>query len=310
MYNNSAFTMEDIAATCTAEHFEVINADFAKEHFRGSTLFSTIRMEKKTAGPDLFRFSHKSFCEYLVAFDLADSIFAETVEQAECGDTWNLYQTHEVSNLFEDEVARVCFERSFSKQERNQYLQNAFEKVLLTGADFAHYRERAEEVLYYAGRFKVRSPQILRTLESITRDPQKVRPVYYRTAHIALAFAKSRNYCMSYVEYLIASYQGNRDAFELNTRIQNYYYGERNLHAVLQADIDGFIENKKLSDIMPLKVFSYFTCLPFGPDEIEAARTYLAKVKEVCDSKGYSRMSQILGKTGDIMEQISEAARK
>jgi hypothetical protein len=289
---------------------DVIDADFARKHFQGSTLFSTIRLEKKEAGPDLFRFSHKSFCEYLVAFNLADSILGKTVEKAECNETWNLYQTHEVSNLFEDEVARICFERSLSQQNRNRYPQEAFEKVLMTGADFGHYREMVEEIFCYAGRFKVSSPKILTILKLIAGNPQGVKPVYYRTAHIALAFAKSPDYCMEYVEYLINSYEGNKDAFKLNSRIQRYYYGERNLHSLLKADIDSFVKKKKLRDIMPLKMFSYFTCLPFSPSESERAMTYLARLKEIRDRVGHLRMSRILEKAAVIMEEINRAAMK
>jgi len=309
MYDYAAFTMEDIRTIFTHTHFDVLDSKFINDHLFGSTLFSTIRREIKEQGPDLFRFSHKSFCEYLFAFNLADSIFGRTIKEAECGLSWNIYQSHEVSSHFLEEVKRICYWNHLStKRKRNQYFRAAFKKVILALSDLKNYSEKIEEVLYYTGKFKVNSPKIFDVLKEIIKDPSRVDQVYYRTAHISLSMGWSVDYCLDYVEYLIESYHNNKEAFQLNSAIQIYYYGKANLHSVLSKDIDHFITNEKakLQGILPLELFSYFTCLPFDATEIDRARKYLNKSKQTCNAKGYSRMSHILDETLPILESNSQ----
>jgi hypothetical protein len=309
MYEYSGFTKPDIESVC--RDMSVLTLRLLIDSLFGeSTFFSTIRREKKEKGHDLFRFSHKSFCEYLAAFNLADSIFGRRVEDAECGPSWNLYQTHEVSTHFQDEVIRVCYYDKIPEQTKKGYLQTAFEKVLSGRSDFQDYLERVEQVLYYTGKFELNSPTILEVLQKITEDPSRVNPVYYRTAHLSLGMVLSLDYCMKYIEYLIDSYRKDKEAFLWNTKIQIGYYGRTDLQSLLRGDIDTFIKDAEShkgtvlrKGIIPLEIFSYFTCLPFDVTEMDNARSYLDKITQACDARHQLRMKRILNETRAILEE-------
>ncbi|NLZ07580.1 MAG: hypothetical protein GXY19_20610 [Phycisphaerae bacterium] len=303
----SGFTEDDVAQAC--DGLWMLRAEFVLKHLSGSPFFSMIQARIGNGEEELYRFSHKSFCEYLFAYDLAETIFRGPPERAECGREWDLYQTFEVSAFFKDEIERRRIrQKLLSLEQISGYLQSAFEKEFLARTEFSTYSERLEEVLYYTGRFAVRSPKILSVLKQIVADPIGVHAVYYRTAHIALAFSESIDYCIKYVAYLIHSYHSDRKAFQLDSEIQANYYGKGNLHKALKMDIDAFIQTGESDAILPLRLFSYFTCLPFGTDEIDQARQYLADVKDACNRKKCHRMSRILGKVGAIMEEISRVA--
>jgi hypothetical protein len=294
----SGFTLEEVMNACMK--FHLLNAKFVKRNLFGPTFFTIIRREDDT----LFRFSHKSFCEYLVGFSLARRIFEGSPEKAECGLAWNFYQTHEVSTHFQDEVRRLCYR--IPEQTKKEYLHTAFQKVFSELNDYLNYSERLEQALYYTGKFELNSPKILDVLKRIAVAPSKVHPVYYRTAHLSLSMAISVDYSMKYVEYLIESYHGNKEAFLLNSKIQIGYYGKANLHSVLSKDIDEFVDKGQLKGIIPLEVFSYFTCLPFDATEVTHSEEYLVKINKICAERGHVRMTKIMDETLPIMESISK----
>jgi len=305
-YTYAGFTIDDIQSVCT--RFSLFDPKFVEENFSLSTLFSLIRRDVREEQDgqiaELFRFSHKSFCEYLVAYNLANSILGGTVEEATCGRAWDLYQTCEVSALFQDEVKRIISVKRLQEGEQKPYFQKAFEKVLLAERDWRHYVERFEQVLYYTGKFGVASPQIFDVLEPIASDPKTVHAIYYRTAHLSLSLSKGVEYCLKYVEHLIESFNGDKEAFQWNTDIQINYYGKGNLHSAMKEDVDKFISDGRLEGIVPLEVFSYFVCLPFDRAEIDSAREYLCLVGKTCQKRGYTRMGNIVNQTQPILESV------
>lgn len=309
-YTRAYFSMEEIRKAC--ERIGEIKPDFVEKHFSESTFFSMIRRDiREIKNRELnkeFRFSHKSFCEYLVGYNLAHSIFVEVPEDAICGFEWNFYQTHEVSSHFLDEIVRIHGVEGFNKRIYKTQVQKAFEKELLLEHDLRSYSERLEQVLYYTGKLKIESSQIFEFLERICSDPKRVRAIYYRTAHLSLSLGKSVNYCLKYIEYLIDSFNSDKKAFEWNTDIQINYYGKVNLPKALKDNIDDFVEGNELEGIVPLKIFSYFACLPFDSSEIDTAREYLNVIHHTCEKRGYTRMERIMNKTLPILESISNAS--
>jgi len=304
-YIFAGFSLKDIEEAC--ENLEYLKIGLVREHLLNSTFFSTM---KRLDGGNLFKFSHKSFCEYLVAFNLAHTIFGGTTKEAKCGHAWHFYQTHEVSSHFQDEIERICYVNQLSVETRNQYLQEAFEKVLLKQDHLENYSEQVEEVLYYTGKYRIDSPRILAILKRMIEDPTKIHPIYYRTAHISLSLITSADYCLRYVEYLANCYDNDGKAFLLNSDIQLNYYGKTNLYVALRKKIDEFIRTGELKEIVPLEIFSYFTCLPFEDIEIGSARRYLNKIRGVCDKKNLLGMRSILDKTLSIVEKNSNRNKR
>ncbi len=302
MHAFSGFTLNEVKSAC--DKFDLLNAEFVKNNLLGPSFFTMIRREKGK----LFRFSHKSFCEYLVGFSLARGIFEGTIQEAKCGLAWNLYQTHEVSAHFQDEVNRLLYWKHLSERGRNEYLQAAFEKVLSTFDDTQRYLELIEEVLYYTGKYRIESPKLLGVLKRIAEDPSTVDLTYYRTAHLSLSMCTNVEWCERYIEYLIDSFKGDKIAFQRNTDIQINYYGKSNMHSVLKKDIDKFIGGKDLLGILPLKVFSYFVCLPFDASELDTAREYLHVIEGTCEKRGYARMKRIMNETLPTLNSISGAS--
>lgn len=301
MYTVSAFTLKDIERA--ASQLELLDPDFVRKSIFGSTFFSILKRDQKR----YFRFSHKSFCEYLVGYNLANSIFGGQVDEAECARAWDFYQTHEVSAHFEDEINRIAELRNIEDGDKKLYLQKAFEKMLLEKRDLTDYSERFEEVLYYTGKLGINSSKILDLLEKISNDPAGVHPVYYRTAHLSLSMCTSVEYCEVYVEYIADSFNGDKQAFEWNSKIQVNYYGKANMRSALRKDIDAFLGGDHLSGILPLKAFSYFACLAFDASEIDAAREYLHVIQQTCEKRGYTRMERIMKRTLPILESVSAA---
>jgi len=308
-YTHAGFTMGDIQRVCA--DFAVLDYDFVRKHFLNSSFFSMIRRdvegESEAEENELFRFSHKSFCEYLVGYNLARSIFGGLPEEAECGRAWDFYQTYEVSTHFRDEMKRLHSADDIEKGIQKPYIERAFEKVLFAEHNLRSYSERFEQVLYYTGKLKIESLKIFEFLEMICSDPKEVHPIYYRTAHISMSFGKSVGYCLKYIEYLIDSFNGSKEAFQWNTDIQINYYGKADLHPTLKDDIDAFIAGGELEGIAPLDIFSYFTCLPFTTADLEHCREWLRAIREVCVERGHRRMAKIVDETLPILESVSGA---
>ncbi len=298
-YTVSAFTLKDIGRV--SSQFDILDPIFVKDNMLRSTFFSIIKKEPKR----LFRFSHKSFCEYLVGYNLANTIFTRKVDEAECGRAWDFYQTHEVSAHFQDEIDRIVELQRIEERDKKMYLQKAFEKVLFEKRNLQDYSERFEEVLYYTGKLKIESLRIFELLEKICSDPKEVDSIYYRTAHISLSLGKSVDYCVKYIEYLVESFNDSKEAFQWNTNIQINYYGKANLHSALKKDIDKFISGDKLDGILPLEIFSYFVCLPFDATDINSAKEYLSLIKKMCEKRGHTRMVKTMNETLPILESVS-----
>jgi len=306
-YTHAGFTMGDIERVC--EGFAVLDYDFVRNHFLHSSFFSMIRREvegdSEAEDDEFFRFSHKSFCEYLVGHNLARSVFGGSPAEAECGQAWSFYQTYEVSTHFRDEMKRLFSADDLAKGIHSPYLEKAFEKVLFAGHDLKDYSERFEQVLYYTGKLQIKSLKIFDFLEMICDDPEEVHPIYYRTAHISLSLGKSVDYCLKYIEYLIDSFNRDKEAFQWSTDLQINYYGKASLHTTLKVDIDTFVASGELEGITPLDIFSYFTCLPFATPDLEHARECLRAIREVCVERRYTRMVEIADATLPIMEAVS-----
>ena len=311
-YLRACFSFEDICKACDSLGY--IKQDFIK-YFEKSTFFSMIRCnirEKKDIDWETikeFRFSHKSFCEYLVGYNLANSIFTEKIDNAICGREWNFYQTHEVSKHFQDEIERINSADGIKNGLHKPYVQNAFEKESLSDCDLLNYSsersERLEQILYYTGKLKIESPKIIEFMEEICSDPKKVHDIYYRTAHISLSMVKGVDYCVNYIEHLIESFNKDKKAFQCNTDIQINYYGKANLLAVLKEDIDKFINKGNLKGIIPLEIFSYFTCIQFDETEVGRSKKYLGRIKKTCIKYGHNRMAKIMDEILLIFESIS-----
>jgi hypothetical protein len=301
MQNTSAFTLKDIERACS--QLDILDYKFVKKNILGSTFFSILKKEPKR----IFRFSHKSFCEYLIGNNLASSIFRETVNEAKCGRAWDFYQTHEVSAHFQDEIDRIVKIWNIEKEDKKLYLQKAFEKVLLEKRNLRDYSERFEEVLYYTGRLEIESPEILRLLKKISTNPENVHPVYYRTAHLSLSMCENVKWCEKYVEYLIGNFHDEKQAFQLNSDIQINYYGKGNIRSVLKKDIEKFITGDDLTGILPLKIFSYFVCLPFDAIDLNSAREYLNLIKKTCEKRGHTRMAKIMNEILPILENVNRS---
>jgi len=311
-YLRACFSFEDIRKACDSLGY--IKQDFIK-YFEKSTFFSMIRCdirEKKDTDWETikeFRFSHKSFCEYLVGYNLANSIFTEKIDNAICGREWNFYQTHEVSKHFQDEIERINSADGIKNGLHKPYVQNAFEKESLSDCDLLNYSsersERLEQILYYTGKLKIESPKIIEFMKEICSDPKKVHDIYYRTAHISLSMVKGVDYCVNYIEHLIESFNKDKKAFQCNTDIQINYYGKANLLAVLKEDIDKFINKGNLKGIIPLEIFSYFTCIQFDETEVGRSKKYLGRIKKTCIKYGHNRMAKIMDEILLIFESIS-----
>lgn len=261
------------------------------------------------------RFSHKSFCEYLFAHNLAASIFPKAFDREfpdakplniEFTELWKWYQTVEVSTHFKNDVTRIQLENGWTEEQRNGYIQSAFEAVLLKEEDFCTYSELIEELLYYSGHFKLQSSAVISLLKHLIAGDPSVHPVYYRTAHLSLAMMENVDYCLDYVDELINQYGADTcsNAFQVNRDIQENYYGASNLHTRLKSDIDnGFVATEILEGVMPLKIFSYFECQPFKQSEIGQAWGYLKMLQNLCRDKSYLRMCKMLENIRSIMEK-------
>lgn len=295
-------SLENIQNAC--KDLGSFDRDKITKYLHDSTFFSMI---KRIDGNNIYRFSHKSFCEYLVGYNLAESIFKSN----KCNDCWDLYQTYEVSEHFIKEMDRVRVINGLTKSQMKQHLLIAFEKVLAEQDDYNGYSEKLEEVLYYAGHYKIDSPQILQLLSSIIQGQPNVHQIYYRTAHLSLSMIGQSDACLKYIEELILSFYGDQKAFSLNLDIQQIYYGQTTLQSILKNEIDtflnseDFLDSKKLLGIIPLKIFSYFACVPFDNSEINTVSKYLRHLKSVCNENKFTRMLVILNKTEAIMNSIN-----
>ena len=272
-------------------NFNALKPKFVEDEMQNSTLFSTIFRKDES----LFQFSHKSFMEYLVANDLAGCIFKSAPGEAFCNDTWDLFQTYEVSNHFQQEVERITVERLDSDYNlRNRYFQNAFENVLESETDFNSYSEKVEEILYYVSKFNLKSPLITAILLRLFNRKEIVHDIYYRTTCISLARMESPSYVEEYVRHLISSWRSDKQAFRTNQKIDIDYYGENNIRRRLEPYVDNYIEYGELEKLNIYRVFSFFTSPKIKTaEEREKLTEKLRKVKEASIEQKENAVTEI-----------------
>ena len=300
-------SIKDILQLCHDEQFVVLADEIIRSILLESSLFATLRRIGATG----FTFSHRSFLEYLVAFDLAENIFISEPSDATCSESWRRYQTHEISEHFQAEVTRICITRGFDEQCRNEFLASAFDKVLAKLNTEARvsgdrsYAEDIEEVMFYAGTFPITAPTIVSKLKHVFENRDLYHPIYYRTAALSLsAIESSPSYCQSYVLSLLESARGDdREDFELNNRIQINYYGEGMIHERLGPHIHGYIADGDLGNIRPLRIYTFFVSAPAATDEEKSEHSnFMNSLIGAAKRFGHRKMLDILNGIRDIVE--------
>jgi len=266
-----------------------LTKEFIENVLEETSLFAILQRNSNSLS---FKFSHKSFMEYLVSYRLVKSIF---IERPRCDEVWGYYQTHEISQHFTFEVQRVIITKWLSiypndkklklnelelktKNYRNKFLEKVFTDILLDSlytkkidTKFYHHldlaSERFEEGLFYIGRFKLENnKKILSILQDIFDDMtisgKNYHPVYYRTVSLALAQIKGMNYCNKYIDFLLEDYKTtSKKHFNTNLYIQkNYYGGDKIMFNKLTNYINQFLASDTiLRNIITNDILTYFT---------------------------------------------------
>jgi hypothetical protein len=324
---SSGVRLHVIENLCEDMRFVYLTRENIRSYLTTSALFATLRSIDET---DAFTFSHRSFMEYLVAFQLADGIFCgqraideprrwgdgprtrnagsaqptrlTAPDKAACLPIWKFYQTHEVSALFMNEVARITCEMDLKEEERNRYLATAFAPVLADLLPGGKYEQRVEEALFYVGRFRVRDERLVTKLQQVLHDPQRYDRVYYRTASLAMAELEGPKPCADYVLSLLDSFDGDRKAFDLNNLIQSYYYGIDRIRPTLAPIIDAYITGGKLDSLVAHRALTYFVSAPaFGEEKRKMLET-LEAAKTAAKNRQDSDMMKILAGVERILQ--------
>jgi hypothetical protein len=292
-------TLDAIRKIFANEKFIHLKEDYVIETLLRSTLFAVLRRTPN----DSFSFSHKSFMEYLVAFKLAECILSAGGNQPKphCDDTWNIFQTHEVSSHFLCEVERIALTNKLGERT-DELLSSAFKEVVITEG-IQLYSERFQEVLYYTGKLKLKSKELRDLLLLIIKNKDQYHPIYYRAAHIALSRIMGDNYCENYVLELF----GDPIGFEKNREIQLRYYGKTTIRTVLKEDIDEYVSERNKSSIISLKILSYFTALTPMTDELSTLLVYLQQIRESAVRLGDNNIQLICDKISAWLENKTAA---
>ncbi len=291
--SENEISFESIQNICREKDFFHLSKEYINKILLESSIFSIVRRTEDTT----FSFSHKSFMEYLMAFNLADCIFPQDLNpnNAICNEIWYYFQTYEIAHHFQNEIERIQITNELSIEKRNIFMFNAFKNVLYNGIedDLLSHDKRFEEVLYYIGKFKINNPELIRILKQIVNNHEKYHSNYFRTASVALAMVVDKKYCERYIFYLIKDYMREGDDFELNLNRQIRYYGETTLHKILKNDMDDYIFGRKLSTIISLKIFTYFTTKPTEQRNLPPLKNYLNQVYNAALKQGHSNIQKI-----------------
>lgn len=291
--SENEIALESILNICHEKNIFHLSKEYISSILLESSIFSIVRRTQNVR----FAFSHKSFMEYLMAFNLANCIFPQDINpnNAICGEIWYHFQTYEIAHHFQNEIERIQITHKLKIEERNIFLFNAFKKVLdnRIEEDLLSHDKRFEEVLYYIGKFNIRDPELISILKQIVKNNEKYHANYFRTASVALAMVIDKKYCERYVFYLIEDYMREGDDFELNLHRQKRYYGETTLHKILKNDIDDYIFGRKLSPIISLKIFTYFTTKPTEPKNFPHMKNYLNQVYNAAIEQGHSNIQKL-----------------
>lgn len=281
----------------------ILKPEKVEAHLADSTMFATLRR----VGDVHFAFSHRSFMEYLVAYDLARFLIRSDGGQPSCTSTWSLFQTVEISKHFMEEVERRRVTEGLTERQRDEQISTAFAVVLRRlEATPQAYSEDVEEVLYYVGKFRLESESLIECLLDVIGDPNRYHRVYVRTAYLALAQCKTDEYCIDYVQRLVSSYGEKDGDFETNRRIQCAYYGEGRLRDRLCPAVERYIQKGQLDQLAPLRVFTFFTAIsPANASDAESLRSRLLEVRAAATQHGSDQMVELCSAMERILKEIS-----
>lgn len=296
--------IDKIRRICQNRKFIILSDLLAVKILLSSSLFSII----KRSDEDEFMFSHKSFMEYLVAYTLAESLLPEkgSLREPDCDENWELFQTNEVVQHFVNEIERIRITQTLTFEERDKMISHAFKKVIeqCGPGKMMEFDERTEGVLYYIGRLKIRSEDLVDFLHSLANNKELCNEKYHRTANLALSMIISPSYCENYVLDLLNDFDLCGTRFKLNKERSLKYYGEAVLKQVMKKDIDQYITKGCYSSIIPLKIFTYFATIPISESEIELERKYLQKVQESAKEHKHYRIQEICERINKILHII------
>jgi len=289
----SQVTLEAIMKICFEKRFIELSQEYIKKILLKSSLFAILRRTTN----DTFIFSHKSFMEYLVASCLADCLFPKDQSSlnAKCDDVWNFFQTHEVSRHFVNEVERLRVTLKLSEEDCKSSITNAFKKIVEAQLkrNLMELDERFQEVLYYIGKLKITSDELVNLLLRIIENKNEFNLVYFRSASLALSRLKGNDYCEKYVLYILENRTVDDRDFKKNQEIQLKYYGEATLRPILKRDIDEYIAKNSTSSIISLKILTYFTSIQSDCYSLPSLLKYLKQVNESSAKQGHLNVQKI-----------------
>lgn len=298
----SQVTLNSIQRICAEKKFVELSKEYITKILLKSSLFAIL---KRTSG-DTFIFSHKSFMEYLVAFSLAYCLFPEDMNpsSATCDMIWHCFQTHEISRHFVNEVERARVTMKLGTEESKEFILNAFNRVVYEqlGGNLMNYDERFQEILYYIGKLKIRSPKLVKVLQQIVTNRNQYNPVYFRSASLALSRIMGDEYCERYVLHLIDDLKEKKEDFRLNQDIQIRYYGEATLRRILKEDIDEYISRRNSSSIISLKILTYFTAIPTPHENLGSLKEYLDQVNDAAIAQGHVNIQTICKEVSKMLD--------
>lgn len=253
---------------------------------QSSLLAVGIKPEKSDKIENL-TFTHQSFMEYLVAYDLADCVFNHSNHRlSNCNATWSIYQRHEISAHFQTEVERrrILLNKPAKKFSTDLHLKNAFENILSETTDFSTYDERVEEVLYYTGKFKIKSNLIKDKLEQIISEKIESVNEYKRTAHLSLTLITANPiFTEAFVRKLIDSYNNDKRLYCISREIDMRYYGPKSIRAKLYDHVKNYKRYGSLNKLNAYRIFIYFTS-----EDIESISDYKKLIGEIKQVKNYA----------------------
>ena len=297
---------DDIKTNNPKELFlKSITTEDLEDVFLNTTFYSILN--KTGLNSYEYEFSHKSFKEYLVAYKLASCLFPKTGNEGDscCNDSWQHFQTHEVSKFFIKEVERICLTRDFNEERRNAFLSNAFRTVIDRNMKerLKKLDEEYQVVLYYIGQFKIKAPELIQLLKTIIKNKNKYDMIYYRTASISLSLIDGPEYCENYVLFLLGDKKQNGDYYKQNQETQIKYYGMTTLRNVLKKDLENYINKNNVDNKISLKIMSFFTALPIKKVELSEFKQFLNQILKAAEEQNHNNVQIICNKVVEIIDK-------
>jgi hypothetical protein len=297
---------DDIKTNFPKEFFlKSITTEDVEDVFLNTTFYSILN--KTGLNSHEYEFSHKSFKEYLIANKLASCLFPKTeiVDDSYCNDSWQHFQTHEVSKFYIEEVERICYIRNFNEEQRNAFLVNAFRTVINRNMKkrLKKLDEEYQVVLYYIGQFKIRAPELIQLLKRIIKNKNKYDMIYYRTASISLSLIDGPEYCENYVLFLLEDKKQNGDFYKQNQETQIKYYGMTTLRKVLKKDLDNYVNKTNLDNKISLKLMTFFTAIPIRKEELDGFKQFLNQILKAAEEQNHKNIQIICKKVIEIIDK-------